>query len=143
MESDPGATDKVKETRRQWIQVRFVDRFIQDMNDKLRFAQIELDLLKKQAADREPRNSVLFYGARDGRMTFKAGEHTSLSDAVLPFTDFGNVDLRRVRLHRLGTNGVEDILTVDVQTMLKTGNRKGDIELRNGDRVELKEKGLF
>lgn len=143
MESDPGATDKVKETGRQSIQVRFVDRFIQDMNDKLRFAQIELDLLKKQAADREPRNSVLFYGAREGRLTFEAREHTSLSDAVIQFGATDNVDLGRVRLHRLGTNGVEDILTVDVQTMLKTGDRKGDIELRNGDRIELKEKGLF
>lgn len=139
METDPGASAKAKETGREVIQVRFVDRFIQDMNDKLRFAHLELDLLKKQAADREP-IQIKFFGAMSGVFEFRPSDRMRLSQAVIEIGHNDRVNLKAVTLHREGALGGQDVITLDVTQLLKSGDPKADIELQKGDRIEFHEK---
>lgn len=122
----------------QWLESQ-VQNYTRPIEDRLRFAKMELEVLQKQKADQEP-FEVRVFGERSAAILFRPSEKPKLSDAIIRLENLKMVDLRKVRLHRRGANGGEDILTVDVDTMLKTGDRTGDIELRNGDQIELKGK---
>jgi len=65
-----------------------------------------------------------------------------LSEAVLRFGDSRKADLKIVTLHRRGAKGGDDLIMLDLSRILKTGDRNEDIELKNGDRIELREKGF-
>lgn len=130
---------KEKEELRNALQDRFIDPLIKVMNEKIRFAQIELDLLKKQAADREPVR-VTFFGAMSGIFEFKPGDRMTLSQAVVQIGTTDRVNLKAVTLHRKGALGGQDVITLDVSELLKSGDPKLDLELQNGDRIEFHEK---
>jgi hypothetical protein len=134
-----GSPANEKEQQRSGIELRFIDPFIKDMNEKLRFAQIELDLLKKQAADREPVR-ITFFGAMSGVFEFKPSDRMTLSQAVVQIGTTDRVNLKAVTLHRKGALGGQDVITLDVSKLLKSGDPKADLELQNGDRIEFHEK---
>lgn len=108
---------------------------------------IHLDLVQvnRGAASVDQTSRVTFYGEMTGVVAITEGETLTISEAVLRVGRSEYADLRKVKIHRLDKEtGREKVMpVVDVDKILKKGDRSGDIPLQGGDRVEVKEKGLW
>ncbi len=107
---------------------------------------VHLDLVQvnRGAASVDQTARVTFYGEIKGVVAIGEGENLTISEAVLRVGGSDYADLRKIKIHRLKKEtGLEEIINVDVEKILKKGDRKGDVQLQGGDRVEVKEKGLF
>lgn len=112
-------------------------------------AQREVLALQRQLAALQPRrdladvpaepvNRVEVFGAMHGSVLFKTGICRTLSEVILSQTPSNLADLKRVRLHRAGSGGkTGEILTVNVEKLLKENDRTNDPELLDGDRIEV------
>jgi hypothetical protein len=79
-----------------------------------------------------------------GAVAINEGEQLTISEAVLRVGRSEFADLRKVKIHRLDKEtGRDNIIVVDVEKILKKGDRRDDKVLQAGDRVEVREKGLF
>lgn len=83
-----------------------------------------------------------FFGMVRGPVKLIPGETKYVSDGILELNYNDFADLRRVKLFRLGsTNKLPRI--IDVKKVLERGDRSLDVILKDGDRIEVPEKGLF
>lgn len=53
------------------------------------------------------------------------------------------IDTKRVEVHREGADGAVQVIKVNVERLLKTGDKKDDLPLENGDRVIFKERRIL
>ncbi len=107
---------------------------------------VHLDLVQvnRGSASVDQTSRVTFYGEMTGVVAITEGETLTISEAVLRVGHSDYADLRKVKIHRLDKEtGKEKMIVVDVEKILKKGDRSGDTPLQGGDRVEVKEKGLF
>lgn len=107
---------------------------------------VHLDLVQvnRGSASVDQTSRVTFYGEMTGVVAINEGETLTISEAVLRVGHSDYADLRKVKIHRLDKEtGREKMIVVDVDKILKKGDRSGDTPLQGGDRVEVKEKGLF
>lgn len=87
---------------------------------------------------------VLFYGMVRGTVELFPSEQKTLSAAIiqLGYNEFAN--LKKVKLHRIDPATKESKTTVvDVKGILDTNDRKKDVILQDGDRVEVPERGFI
>lgn len=107
---------------------------------------VHLDLVQvnRGTASIDQAARVTFYGEIKGVVAIGEGENLTISEAILRVGGSDYADLKRIKIHRLKKEtGREEIIMVDVEKILKKGDRTGDVQLQGGDRVEVKEKGLF
>ncbi len=86
---------------------------------------------------------VQVYGEMQGTVALPEGEVKRISDAIigLPRTQFAN--LRRVRLHRVNpATGKTEIKEINVDKILREGDRTNDEILQDGDRIEVRPKSV-
>lgn len=84
---------------------------------------------------------IQVYGEMQGVVFLRENETRRVSDAILSLTRTPFADLRRVRLHRIDSNtGKEEIQTINVDKILKDGDRSADVVLQDGDRIEVRPK---
>lgn len=89
---------------------------------------------------------VQFFGEMTGEITLLPDTPPlMLSDAVLRVgggrAEFAN--LRRIKVHRVDpTTGQNQVITVDVKSILEDGKRERDILLQDGDRIEVPQKWI-
>jgi len=84
---------------------------------------------------------VQIYGEMQGIVTFRENEEKRISDAILSLSRTPFADLRRVRLHRMDpVSGKKEIKVVNVDKILREGDRSGDEILQDGDRIEVRPK---
>jgi protein involved in polysaccharide export with SLBB domain len=93
--------------------------------------------------------SVTIYGELNQVVAIPDSKPLMLSDALLKAgagsSQGGAIyaDLKRVRIHREDPKTKRDVpLTVNVEKILKEGDRSADQQLRDGDRIEVREKGF-
>lgn len=102
-------------------------------------ATVELRVLSTNPRKGE----VLFSGAvRNSVLLLNSGEPRTLAEGILQMgvTDFAN--LKKVRLTRLDPVTHKPVKrTIDVKAILD-GDRKEDLPLQDGDRIEIPERGL-
>ncbi|MBN9689256.1 MAG: hypothetical protein J0M24_03375 [Verrucomicrobia bacterium] len=81
---------------------------------------------------------IFIYGEMQAEFPLDPSSPIRLSDALIraPRSEFA--DFRRIRVHRLGPDGNMDIKIIDVQRILKDGDRANDLVLQGGDRVEVR-----
>lgn len=84
---------------------------------------------------------IQVYGEMQGVVYLRENETRRVSDAILSLNRTPYADLRRVRLHRIDPNtGKEEIQTINVDKILKDGDRSSDVVLQDGDRLEVRAK---
>jgi hypothetical protein len=84
---------------------------------------------------------VQIYGEMQGVVFLRENEIKRVSDAILTLSRTPFADLRRVRLHRIDPDtGREEIKTVNVDKILRDGDRSADEILQDGDRIEVRPK---
>lgn len=89
---------------------------------------------------------VQFFGEMSGEITLLPDTPPlMLSDAVLRVggsrAEFAN--LRRIKVHRPDSaTGQNQVITVDVKSILEDGKRERDILLQDGDRIEVPQKWI-
>lgn len=106
---------------------------------------LDLDGINRGGFQGDAFGRVTFYG--DGGLNTSISISDSkplmLSDAILQ-AGGGNslfANLKKVRIHRLNPETKQDTtLTVNVDRILKEGNREEDKQLLDGDRIEVREK---
>ena len=108
------------------------------VEDYYRRATVELTLGEKIVTP----GKVQFFGEIQTVLQLSPdGPPLKLSDAILQarVPDFAN--LRRVKVHRLNAvTGQTTVIEVNVDAIIKDGQRDKDIILEDGDRVEVKQK---
>jgi hypothetical protein len=76
-----------------------------------------------------------------GVVYLRENEVKRVSDAILSLSRSPFADLRRVRLHRIDSDtGKEEIKTINVDKILREGDRSADEVLQDGDRIEVRPK---
>lgn len=84
---------------------------------------------------------IQVYGEMQGVVFLRENETRRVSDAILSISRTPFADLRRVRLHRIDPNtGKDEIQTINVDKILKDGDRSADVVLQDGDRIEVRPK---
>jgi protein involved in polysaccharide export with SLBB domain len=84
---------------------------------------------------------VQIYGEMQGVVYLRENEVKRVSDAILSLSRSPFADLRRVRLHRIDSDtGKEEIKTINVDKILREGDRSADEVLQDGDRIEVRPK---
>jgi hypothetical protein len=84
---------------------------------------------------------VQIYGEMQGVVMLRENEVKRVSDAILSVSRNQFADLRRVRLHRIDPDtGKEEIKTINVEKILRDGDRSTDEILQDGDRIEVRPK---
>lgn len=84
---------------------------------------------------------VQIYGEMQGVVLLRENEIKRVSDAILGLNRTPFADLRRVRLHRVDpSTGNEEIKTINVDKILREGDRSTDEILQDGDRIEVRPK---
>lgn len=107
--------------------------------------QIDLDLIRRDPAtvgtDNLPKVTV--FGAMQGNIVLREGEVKTLSDIILQLGKNDYANLRRVKIRRLDPETKrEDIKEYNVKEILEKGDRSKDPEVKDGDRIEVPEKGF-
>jgi len=103
-------------------------------------------LLEFVGANRAPTEfevipQVQVYGEMQGSITLRENEVKRISDAILSLNRTPFADLRRVRLHRVDpVSGKKETKIVNVDKILREGDRSGDEILQDGDRIEIRPK---
>ena len=119
-----------------------VEYHVARLRDRLHFAQMEADILRKQKAERDPVRIVV-YGEVNGIVELKYGEKLTVSEAILRFPRSESANLRRVLVHRLKSEKTNAWISVNVDQILRSNDRNGDLELQRGDRIEVRSMGRF
>ena len=105
-------------------------------------------LLEFVEANRSPTEfevipQVQIYGEMQGSITLRENEVKRVSDAILSLSRTPFADLRRVRLHRMNpASGKKETKIVNVDKILREGDRSGDEILQDGDRIEVRPKAF-
>lgn len=131
------------------IVIRAKGRTLKDVEAEIK-AKLEADFYKQatvhlRLVDQSRRvGQVQFFGMVRGPVELFPGEQKSLSSAILQlgYNEFAN--LRKVKIQRIDPVTKENkTIIVNVEEILKTNDRKKDIILQDGDRVEVPERGLI
>jgi protein involved in polysaccharide export with SLBB domain len=85
---------------------------------------------------------VQFFNMVRGTVKLIPGETKYVSDGILELNYNDFADLRRVRLYRLDSTNKQPRI-IDVKKVLEGGDRSQDVILKDGDRIEVPEKGWF
>jgi len=85
---------------------------------------------------------VVIFGELSQQIPIREGQKLTCSEAILMAGGGGSkaewADLRRVKIHRKNAeSGKGETLTVDVDAVLKKNQPEKDVELRDGDRIEV------
>lgn len=84
---------------------------------------------------------VRVFGALHGTIPLPETQTARLSDVLAGLGRNDSADLKNVKLYRTDPqNGSVDTIEADVEKILRTKDRTGDVELRNGDRIEVPRK---
>ncbi len=82
---------------------------------------------------------VQVYGEMQGTVPLPEGEVKRISDAIIGLPRSQFADLKRVRLHRVDpTTGKTEIKIINVEKILRDGDRATDEILQDGDRIEVR-----
>jgi len=102
---------------------------------------LEFTQANRSPTEQEIAPQVQIYGEMQGVVTLRENEVKRVSDAILGLNRSPFADLRRVRLHRIDPNtGKEEIKTINVDKILREGDRSIDEPLQDGDRIEVRPK---
>ena len=107
---------------------------------------VHLDLVQvnRGSAVMDQAARVTIYGELAGVLAIGEGEILTISEAMLRVGRNEDADMKRIRIHRLDKEtGKETIFTVNVDKILKQGDRTDDKALQGGDRIEVKARGFF
>jgi protein involved in polysaccharide export with SLBB domain len=103
--------------------------------------QLDLEQVNRNGSFGDSFGSVTIYGELSGVIPIPDNKPLMLSDAILKAGKNDFADLKRVRIHRVDPQTKRDIVTtVNVTKILKEGNRDEDQQLKDGDRIEVREK---
>jgi ankyrin repeat protein len=81
------------------------------------------------------------FGALHGTLILPEGQVTRLSEIATRFGRNDAADLKNVKLYRTDPqSGYVDTIEADVEKILRTNDPAADLELRNGDRIEVPRK---
>jgi len=102
---------------------------------------LEFTQANRSSMEQEISPQVQIYGEMQGVVILRENEVKRISDAILSLNRSPYADLRRVRLHRIDpTTGKEEIKTINVDKILREGDRSIDEILQDGDRIEIRPK---
>lgn len=106
--------------------------------------QLDFEQANRDSATTGTLARAIVFKALNATVPLPEGEVITLTDAVLKATPSEFADLSRVRLHRLdrGSN-VETVTTYNVREMIDKGDRRNDVRLEDGDRIEVPEKRVL
>lgn len=121
---------------RQKVKVLLDEEYYNDATVFLEFTQANRAPLEQEVAPQ-----VQIYGEMQGVVVLRENEVKRVSDAILSLNRSPFADLRRVRLHRIDpTTGKEEIKIINVDKILREGDRAIDVVLQDGDRIEVRPK---
>jgi len=102
---------------------------------------LEFTQANRSSMEQEISPQVQIYGEMQGVVILRENEVKRISDAILGLNRSPYADLRRVRLHRIDpTTGKEEIRMINVDRILREGDRSIDEILQDGDRIEIRPK---
>ena len=108
---------------------------------------IHLDLVQvnRGSAVMDQSARVTIYGELAGALVIGEGETLTISEAMLRVGRNEDADMKRIRIHRLDkeTGKEKPVIIVDVDRILKQGDRSHDEVLQGGDRIEVRARGFF
>lgn len=121
---------------RQKVKTLLDEEYYNDATVFLEFTQANRSPLEQEIAPQ-----VQIYGEMQGVVILRDNEIKRISDAMLSLNRTPFADLRRVRLHRIDpTTGKEEIKIINVDKILREGDRSIDETLQDGDRIEVRPK---
>jgi hypothetical protein len=139
------AIPKSSRTNDSWLHFESqVRNLIRPLEDRLQFARMELEVLQKQKAEREPWHVSIFgYVSRPGDITVEQGQKLTVSQAVrMCGGPTENADLRKVFVRRKTKDGTEEKIPVNIDRILNQGDTSADVLLIEGDKVVVPERNL-
>ena len=111
--------------------------------------RLDLQAINRQPGQLDTLPKVTLYGegGLSGTYPIPEGEKLMLTDVILRagggggngFANLGKVKVRRLNLE----TKKEDIIPVDVDKLLKKGDRNKDLELKDGDRIEVPARSII
>ena len=121
-----------------------VQYYMRPIEDRLRFAKMELEVLQKQKAEREPRHVSIFGDvSRPGDLAVEPGQTLTASQAVrMSGGPTVYADLKKVFVRRKTKDGKEETIPVNMDRVLKQGDTSADVDLIEGDKVVVPERKL-
>ncbi len=121
---------------RQKVKVLLDEDYYNDATVFLEFTQAN-----RAPTEQEVAPQVQIYGEMQGVVILRENEVKRVSDAMLSLNRSPFADLRRVRLHRIDSaTGKEEIKIINVDKILREGDRAIDLVLQDGDRIEVRPK---
>ncbi len=101
--------------------------------------RLELTAINRTGAGMEGFGKVMVYGEMQGVVQLPEGEPKHISDAIISLGKSQFANLKAVRLHRLDpATGKTEIKVINVDKILRDGDRSNDIVLQDGDRIEVR-----
>lgn len=102
---------------------------------------LEFTQANRAPTEQEIAPQVQIYGEMQGVVILKENEIKRVSDAMLSLARSPFADFRRIRLHRVNPEtGKEEIKVINVDKVLREGDRTIDEILKDGDRIEVRPK---
>ncbi len=129
---------KTTRTNQSWVQFEsLVQVYMRPLEDRLRFAKMELEALQKQIAERAPWNLVIFGEVgRPGVLQVERGQKLTVSQALMMSGGpTPMADLKKVMVRRKSKDGKEETIRVSVDRVLNQGETSSDLILDEGDRI--------
>ena len=80
---------------------------------------------------------AIFYGEVKGTVPLREGERMTVTEAIIQMTYTEWADLRKVKISRKGSTGRPEIIKVNVDEIMKKNLLDKDVELMDGDRVDV------
>jgi protein involved in polysaccharide export with SLBB domain len=101
--------------------------------------RLDLNQINRAGASTEGLGKVVVYGELQGVVQLPENKALRISDAIISVGNNKFANLSKVRLHRQdATSGKEEIKLVNVDKILREGDRTDDIVLQDGDRIEVR-----
>jgi hypothetical protein len=101
--------------------------------------RLEFTLANRTPSANENLARVQVYGEMQGTVPLPEGETKRISDALIGLPRSQFADFKRVRLHRIDPiTGKTEIKVINVDKILKDGDRTNDEILKDGDRIEVR-----
>ena len=122
---------------------------IDSLKERLRFARLEADDLSKRQAARMASGKIDLFGSGGLSGTFPVveGRKLMLSDIIISAGGkSGNeyANLKRVKVRRFDpVSKKETVIEANVTNIIEKGDRNADIELKDGDRVEVPARSII
>ncbi len=129
-----GTKGKKLEDLRQDLTKRLEDEFYHH-------ATVSLNLYasgRKNLSGSGPK--AIFYGEVKGTVPLQEGERLTITEAIIQLTYSEWADLKKVKISRKGPTGKPEIIKVNVDEIMKKNLLDKDIELKDGDRVDVPSK---